>query len=71
VQILTPSGRVRRTLRGKEVANLKAGEVLVLETAGGGGYGRLEERRPAAIEADIADGYVTLEGAAGPRLEGS
>ncbi len=71
VQILTPSGRVRRTLRGKEVANLKAGEVLVLETAGGGGYGRPEERRPAAVEADIADGYVTLEGAVGLRVEGS
>jgi N-methylhydantoinase B len=61
VQILAAAGHVRRALRGKDVAELKAGEVLVVESAGGGGYGRPEERSPAALEADRLDGYVTAD----------
>jgi N-methylhydantoinase B len=61
VQIVGASGRLRRTLRGKDVARLRAGEVLVVETAGGGGYGRPEERSPGAVAADMADGYVSRD----------
>jgi N-methylhydantoinase B len=40
---------------------LRAGDVVVVETAGGGGYGRPEERDPARVQADVEEGYVTAE----------
>lgn len=39
---------------------LKAGEVLVIETGGGGGFGDPRERSPAAVERDRRDGYVLM-----------
>jgi N-methylhydantoinase B len=59
VKILTPAGRVRRNLKGKSVAEMKAGEVLVVESAGGGGYGKPSGRSQTMVDADHADGYVT------------
>jgi N-methylhydantoinase B len=38
---------------------LAAGEALVVETSGGGGYGDPYQRDPEAIHRDIADGRVT------------
>ena len=38
--------------------SLKAGDVLIIETGGGGGYGDQRERRAAALERDRRDGYV-------------
>jgi N-methylhydantoinase B len=38
---------------------LKAGDVFRLETPGGGGWGAAERRDPAAVLADIEEGYVT------------
>jgi N-methylhydantoinase B len=38
---------------------LKAGDVVVLETGGGGGWGPPAERTRKAIERDIARGYIT------------
>lgn len=43
---------------------LKAGEQFYLVKAGGGGYGDPKKRDRAAIERDLAEGYVTPEGAA-------
>jgi N-methylhydantoinase B len=43
---------------------MKAGERFLLQTAGGGGYGKPVERDPAAINRDLAEGYVTAAGAA-------
>jgi N-methylhydantoinase B len=43
---------------------MKAGDKFRLQTAGGGGFGSESERDPAAIARDIAEGYVTPEGAA-------
>lgn len=40
---------------------LLEGDVVVVETAGGGGYGRPEERDPARVLADVAEGYVSRE----------
>jgi N-methylhydantoinase B len=40
---------------------LKAGDVVVLETGGGGGWGVPAARSREAIERDIARGYVTRE----------
>ena len=39
--------------------DLKAGDRIRIETAGGGGYGVPQEREPGAIERDIAEGYVS------------
>lgn len=48
-----------------KIAGLKAakGDVFRLTTAGGGGYGNPAEREPAAIRADIENGYVTAAAA--------
>jgi N-methylhydantoinase B len=43
---------------------MKAGERFLLQTAGGGGYGKPAERDRAAVDRDIAEGYVTARGAA-------
>jgi N-methylhydantoinase B len=43
---------------------LKRGDVIRLETSGGGGFGAPAERDPAAIARDVALGYVTPEAAA-------
>ncbi|MEM9223093.1 MAG: hydantoinase B/oxoprolinase family protein [Pseudomonadota bacterium] len=38
---------------------LQKGDVLVMQSSGGGGFGPPSERDPAALAADIADGIVT------------
>jgi len=43
--------------------DLKAGDILTLYTAGGGGYGAVDERSGNAIAQDIREGYVTREAA--------
>lgn len=47
----------------KSVTPLPAGAKLTLSFAGGGGYGVPQERDHAAIASDIAEGYITYEGA--------
>ena len=39
-------------------------DVFVMESSGGGGFGDPLERDPAAVAADVAEGYVTAEAAA-------
>lgn len=43
---------------------LDAGDRLILLTGGGGGWEQAYERPPDEVAEDVADGYVTLEGAA-------
>jgi N-methylhydantoinase B len=43
---------------------MTAGERIRLQSAGGGGCGDPRERDPAALARDVAEGYVTAEGAA-------
>jgi N-methylhydantoinase B len=43
---------------------LRAGERFLLQAAGGGGYGDPHKRDRAALERDIAEGYVSVEAAA-------
>ena len=38
---------------------MKAGERFLVQSAGGGGYGDPRLREPAAIDRDIAEGYVS------------
>jgi N-methylhydantoinase B len=42
---------------------MKAGEGFYLDKAGGGGFGDPKKRDPDSIKRDIAEGYVTEEGA--------
>jgi N-methylhydantoinase B len=40
---------------------LRAGDVLRVERAGGGGYGAPRERAPEAVLRDVQNGYVSPE----------
>ena len=42
---------------------MRAGERFLLQSAGGGGYGDPRKRDSAALSRDIAEGYVSAEGA--------
>ena len=42
---------------------IKTGDTLAFEAAGGGGFGNAFERDPDFVLRDIAEGYVTIEGA--------
>ena len=42
---------------------MKAGEGFFIDKAGGGGYGDPKKRDPEAIISDIAEGYVSIQGA--------
>jgi N-methylhydantoinase B len=55
------SGASRRDLRTKTVTRLEAGDVLSINTSGGGGYGDPGERDPDAMARDVADGKVSPE----------
>ncbi|PCN51075.1 5-oxoprolinase [Candidatus Geothermarchaeota archaeon ex4572_27] len=41
---------------------LSEGDIIIVETAGGGGYGSPEERDPRLLAEDLEDGKVTVEG---------
>ena len=45
------------------MTQLKPGDVVVMDAAGGGGYGDPLDRDPELVESDVADGYVSLESA--------
>jgi N-methylhydantoinase B len=62
-QSIVYSGNEAKELGSKEVAVLKRDDVVSLRTSGAGGYGPASKRDPKRIEQDIADGYVTEEGA--------
>ncbi|MGB7300338.1 MAG: hydantoinase B/oxoprolinase family protein [Burkholderiaceae bacterium] len=40
---------------------LATGDTITLQTAGGGGYGRLSQRSPDLLASDITDGYVSSD----------
>jgi N-methylhydantoinase B len=42
---------------------MQAGEHFLLQSAGGGGYGDPRERDAAVLSRDIAEGYVSADGA--------
>ncbi|RJR36053.1 MAG: hydantoinase B/oxoprolinase family protein [Desulfobacteraceae bacterium] len=46
------------------LTQLKPGDEVVMDAAGGGGYGNPLERDPELVEADVLEGYVSIEGAA-------
>jgi N-methylhydantoinase B len=60
--LLVPAGDgtvERRALPAKVTFQLEPGQTLVVQTPGGGGYGEVAARDPAAIARDSADGITT------------
>ncbi|OWT63991.1 hydantoinase B/oxoprolinase family protein [Candidimonas nitroreducens] len=50
-------------IASKTTTTVNAGDRLVVETAGGGGYGEPGRRDPAALASDVANGKVSSEAA--------
>jgi N-methylhydantoinase B len=45
------------------LTQLRPGDVVIMDAAGGGGYGDPLERDPELVEHDVAEQYVSIEGA--------
>ena len=57
---LYSEGRPPRPIKTKETGiTIRPGDVLILESGGGGGWGNPADRDPAAIAADHENGFVT------------
>lgn len=50
---------LREDIAGKTTRQVPAGSAIILETAGGGGFGPPEKREPAALRQDLANGLVS------------
>lgn len=53
----------REAVQGGSYNHLEAGEVLVNNTGGGGGYGHPFDREPGRVADDVRNGYVSAEAA--------
>jgi len=60
--ILNPDGEAR-VLGSKAVVEMSEGDVLSIQLSGAGGFGPPEDRNPAAVRSDIADGFISAEAA--------
>jgi N-methylhydantoinase B len=66
-RLLLSHGRTR-VLRTKEVGiPVMPGDVFLIDSSGGGGYGRPSQRDPRSRAADRENGFVTRQPAAAPR----
>ncbi|HKF72317.1 MAG TPA: hydantoinase B/oxoprolinase family protein [Stellaceae bacterium] len=61
-EIRRADGRVEE-IRSKTVTTLRAGDRVVVETAGGGGYGEPGRRSASRVEDDVRNGKVTDDAA--------
>ncbi len=52
-------GKGRTRMRGKENRDLRRGDLIIVESSGGGGYGPPAERPPELRAQDQANGYIT------------
>jgi len=64
-----PGAKAQFLVNGKSgnpygITRLREGDTVVMDAAGGGGYGDPKERDPESISRDIADGRVSRAGAA-------
>jgi len=55
---VNPGTARERVVRGKETVALGDGDLVVIETSGGGGYGAPADRSPALIARDALEGYI-------------
>lgn len=62
VEIRSEDGSVRRVGMSSDLA-MAAGDLIVLNGAGGGGHGDPLEREPERVMADVKDGYVSAAAA--------
>ena len=62
ITLVEPDGGVR-VLNGKGSFDAPADSLVVFDVPGSGGYGPAGERDPARLREDLADGYVTPDGA--------
>src|SRR2546426_11369178 len=62
---VNPGTRGERAVKGKETVRLAAGDLVVIETCGGGGYGSPAERPPALTARDRRGGDLPRSPAAG------
>ncbi|WP_282825639.1 hydantoinase B/oxoprolinase family protein [Gulosibacter sediminis] len=58
--VLNP-GTPREVIQGGSYNHLEANDVLVNATGGGGGFGIAFDRDPAAVAADVRNGFVSAE----------
>ena len=61
--VIFRAGGSEEVVPSKRVTTLHAGDRIVLETAGGGGYGDPARRHADQMRADLADGKISREGA--------
>ena len=61
--LIKSSGEERVILKSK-AHPLEAGDRIIVETGGGGGYGPPSERPPELLERDLRRGYISPERAA-------
>jgi N-methylhydantoinase B len=59
--VIHRAGGAKETVPSKLVTTLRAGDRVVMETAGGGGYGDPAARDPAQVRADLEDGKISAE----------
>jgi len=45
------------------LTQLRPGDVVVMDAAGGGGYGDPLDRAPELVEGDVVEGYVSVKSA--------
>jgi len=62
--VLRPGTPEEQETRASARVEMKAGERFLLQSAAGGGFGEPQKRARDAIARDVAEGYVTGEGAA-------
>ncbi len=58
--IIRADGR-EETIASKLVTELQTGDRVIIQTAGGGGFGPPDERAPECVQADLDNGKVTPE----------
>ena len=57
--VITRADGTREIIKSKVVTTLKRGDVVLMQTPGGGGYGPADTRDPALRNADQADGKLS------------
>ncbi|MCW3994194.1 MAG: hydantoinase B/oxoprolinase family protein, partial [Candidatus Bathyarchaeota archaeon] len=60
--IVKPNGK-RIKLKSKCTVKVGKGDIFVVKTPGGGGYGNPLERQPEIVHRDVINGLVSLEAA--------